>query len=154
MLHTAKPDPENQQWELSIYRVADGTQEANLELGFDEGFPRVLRRMGDLVIIASNFVLQVVDPQRARIVGTFDFERQFSFFVYAEPGMRVADSDAQGFVVVTTDGRLRYFASEDFPSSGPPQVPRPLRGNTRSPRLHPRSGRTPHMCPRRPPSPP
>jgi hypothetical protein len=36
--------------------------------------------------------------------------------------MYVADSDAQGFAVVTSDGTLRYFAAEDFRSKTAGQV--------------------------------
>lgn len=124
MAHTVTPDPQDRRWRLGIYRLADGAQEAEVAVGLREfDMPRVWRRMGDLAIVASGFVVQVVDPRSASIVATLDFKKLFSWFVYSDlPDMHVADSDAQGFVVVTTDGRLRYFAAEDFRGS---QVDRP-----------------------------
>lgn len=120
--HAATPDPDDRQWKLSIHRLTDGGMEADVTLRLGEfGMPSALRRMGDLVIIVSGLALQVADPQGARILATLDLEKLLSWFVYADPPSRqVADSDAQGFVVVTSDGRLRYFAAEDFRSPVPP----------------------------------
>lgn len=112
--HQASPNPEEKHWKLSVYRLADGAQEAELDLG-ELGFPNRLRPAGDLMLIGSNFVLQVVDPQSVRIVASLDFEKQLSRFVYTDPpAMDIADSDAEGFLVYTTDGRLRYFSVADF----------------------------------------
>jgi outer membrane protein assembly factor BamB len=122
--HTATLDPEDSQWKVSLRRVTNGKEEAQVALhrGQSETFT-ALRPMADLVIVGSYFVLQVVDSQSAEILATLDFERAFSWFVYSDPpSMRVADNDAQGFVVVTSDGKLRYFAAEDFRSISSSQV--------------------------------
>ena len=116
--HTATPNREDNQWKLSIWRLADGRQEAEVVLhqGEMEKYS-VLRPMGELVIVTSGSVLQVVDPQNVKVSATVDFGKLLPFLVYTEPGVRIADSDAHGFIVITTDGKLRYFAAEDFRQS-------------------------------------
>lgn len=122
--YNASPHPERRHWKLSIRRLSDGGQEAEVFLGSNEiGFPSVLRSMGELVIVQSDLVLHVVDLHSRAIVARLDFEKRLSRLVYADPpAMRLAGSDVQGFVVVATDGQLWYFSAEDFRSLVPPPV--------------------------------
>ncbi|MBI2987005.1 MAG: PQQ-binding-like beta-propeller repeat protein [Deltaproteobacteria bacterium] len=114
--HAASANPEDNQQKLSIVRLADGKQEARVDLYQDDFVSfRVLQRMGDLVIVKSGFLIQIVDAQKARVLATLDFEKSLSWFIYSDPpSMHIADSDSEGFAVVTSDGKLRYFAAEDF----------------------------------------
>lgn len=114
--HAASTNPDDNQQTLSIVRLTDGIREARVDLYQGEFVSfRGLRRTGDLVIVRSGFLVQIVDAQKAKVLVTLDFEKLFSWFVYSDvPSMYVADSDAQGFAVVTSDGKLRYFAAEDF----------------------------------------
>jgi len=73
--------------------------------------------MGKLLIVASGSVLQVVDAVNVKVSATLDFGKRSSLLVYTERGVRIADSDPKGFAVVTSDGKLRYFAAEDFQKS-------------------------------------
>lgn len=119
VVHASTPDPEDRRWNLSIFRFDDGVREAAVTIALGEfDFPAVLRRMGDFAIVGSSLRLQVIDIQRARIAATLNFEKLLSRFVYADPpSMWIGGSDDQGFVAVTTDGVLRYFAAEDFSDS-------------------------------------
>lgn len=114
--HAASTNPDDNQQTLSIVRLTDGKQEARVDLYQGEFVSfRGLQRMGDLVIVKSGFLIQIVDAQKARVLATLDFEKSLSWFVYSDiPSMYVADADAKGFVAVTSDGKLRYFAAEDF----------------------------------------
>lgn len=123
--HAASANPEDNQQKLSIVRLADGKQEARLDLyqGDFVSF-RILQRMGDLVIVKSGFLIQIVDAQKARVLTTLDFSKLLSRFVYSDPpSVHIADTDVQGFVVVTSDGKLRYFAAEDFRGATSSQAP-------------------------------
>jgi hypothetical protein len=78
--------------------------------------------MGDFIVVGSNSVVQIVDAQQRRVVATLDFDKKFSRFVYADPpSMHIADTDGSGFLAVTTDGQLRYFAADDFRAKSAPQ---------------------------------
>jgi hypothetical protein len=124
VVHATSADPESEHQKVSILRFADGKRqsEANLYNGEWVSF-NVLREMGDFIIVGSHFIIQLVEPKTTRVLGPWDFSKLLSRFVYSDPpSMRVAGNDAQGFVVVTSDGKLRYFAAEDFRSISSSQV--------------------------------
>lgn len=117
--HHTTSDPEDKRWTLSIRRLGDGGPEAEASLDVGEwDTPSVLRQMGELVIVGTTLGLQVIDARDAGIRARLDFKKLFSLFVYATPSIRLADSDERGFVVVTPDGRMRYYSVEDFRSLG------------------------------------
>jgi outer membrane protein assembly factor BamB len=124
VVHAASADPESEHQKVSVLRFADGKRqsEANLYNGEWVSF-NVLREMGDFIIVGSHFIIQLVEPKTARVLGPWDFSKLLSRFVYSDPpSMRVADNDTHAFVVVTSDGKLRYFAAEDFRSISSSQV--------------------------------
>ncbi|MCZ7624704.1 MAG: PQQ-like beta-propeller repeat protein [Candidatus Methylomirabilis sp.] len=116
VVHRATPDPKDRLWKLGIHQLEDGAQETHVNLVLTEiDVPSDLRGMGNRAITGSSLRVNVVDVQRARLVAALDFRKMFSSFVYADPrSMWIGGSDDQGFVAVTTDGVLRYFAAEDF----------------------------------------
>ena len=127
VIHQEGANSQNDKWRLSIRRLADGKEEHGVALSFGEpAFPDIAGRMDHLAIVGSTFRLQIVDIKSAKVLGSLDFKKLLSWFVFSDlPRADVADSDPKGFTVVTSDGKLRYFAAEDFGgatfSQAPPQ---------------------------------
>lgn len=116
VIHQEGSNSQNDKWRLSIRRLADGKEEHGVTLSFGElAFPDIAGRMDYLAIVGSTFRLQIVDTKSAKVLGSLDFKKLLSWFVFSDlPRADVADSDPKGFTVVTSDGKLRYFAAEDF----------------------------------------
>lgn len=128
VIYNSSPKSERNSWILATFRLLDGKQESTLKVDSPESVPWMLRQMGDLIIVGSSSVLQILDAQQRKIAATLDFDKKFSPFVYADPpSMHIADSDSSGFLAVTTDGQLRYFAADDFRAKSVPQRSAPAR---------------------------
>lgn len=132
VIHRGSTNPEEQLWKLSFLRLADGHRQAETLLDFgDSAIPELAGRIGNLVAVVGGYddVLLLIDINEARTVAALNFGKLYSRLVYVNfQDTEITDRDRQSFSVRTADGRLRYYAIEDFLHL-PPPPPLPRKGS-------------------------
>jgi hypothetical protein len=71
--------------------------------------PVDLRRMGPLLVMGNDLWVDIIEPGIPALRRSTSFERTFSRFLFATPQLWVGSADERGFLVVTSDGKIRYY---------------------------------------------
>jgi hypothetical protein len=106
--------PLHAHWIVSRHAVRTGVEEGVVRLGERLGSANLVQRIGRLVASESDLSVDIVDPAVPALRVTASFESTFSRFVLATPRVWLGSADDRGFLIVTSDGKLRYY---DLPLS-------------------------------------
>jgi hypothetical protein len=96
-------------WLFARHSLATGVENGVVQLGERPMAPRLTRSIGPLFASEGDVWVDIVDPTIPALRASMSFEGTFSRLVFATPRVSLGSSDDRGFLVVTSDGKLRYY---------------------------------------------
>jgi hypothetical protein len=101
--------PPRADWIFTRHLVSTGAERGVVLVGERPVGPKFMRRIGPFLGSQGDVWLDIVDPATPAVHTSTSFEGTFSRFVFATPRVSLGSADDRGFLVVTSDGKLRYY---------------------------------------------
>jgi hypothetical protein len=96
-------------WTFARHVLSTGAESGLVRLGERPMPPRLVRAIGPLLAAEGDVSVDIINPAIPALESTMSFEGTFSRLVFATPRVSLGGSDDRGFLVVTSDGKLRYY---------------------------------------------